>query len=53
MTGLIDTIPKVFRLLTKREIALPPFSVTSRPKSALDRMFAHGRGVSRFGSTSI
>lgn len=36
MTGLIDTIPKVFRLLTNREIALPPFSVTSMQPSILN-----------------
>ena len=36
VTGLIDTIPKVFRLLTNREIALPPFSVTSMQPSILN-----------------
>ena len=36
VTGLIDTIPKVFRLLSKREIALPPFSVTSMQPSILN-----------------
>ena len=36
VTGLIDTIPKVFRLLTNREIALPPFSVTSMQPSVMN-----------------
>ena len=36
VTGLIETIPKVFRLLTNREVTLPPFSVTSMQPSVMN-----------------
>ena len=36
VNGLTETIPAVFRLLTNREVALPPFSVTSALPSIMN-----------------